>query len=161
MESTIRAYTEQDADAVIRLSLDAWAPVFASQRDVMGAEIFERLHGDDWRRYQRHSVQSVLAAPGSTVWVATVGDAVAGFVAAVLHEERRIGEISMLAVAPEHQRGGIGAKLTSTATEWIRDAGMLVAMVETGGDSGHAPARDTYEQAEFTMVPVARYFKAL
>jgi GNAT superfamily N-acetyltransferase len=161
MEPIIRPYAEQDAQAVIRLSLDAWAPVFASQRDVMGAEIFERLHGDDWSDYQRRSVESVLAADTSTVWVATVDGGVAGFVAADLHEERRLGEISMLAVAPEHQRRGIGTELTSTATDWIRGAGMLVAMVETGGDPGHAPARSTYERASYALVPVARYFKAL
>jgi hypothetical protein len=38
---------------------------------------------------------------------------------------------------------------------------MTVAMVETGGDSGHAPARRVYEKANYTMLPVARYFKAL
>jgi len=161
MEPIIRPYVEQDADAVMHLSLDAWAPVFASQRDVMGAEIFERLHGDDWRRHQRRPVESVLAADTSTVWVATVDGVVVGFVAAVLREDRRIGEISILAVAPEHQCRGVGAELTSTATAWIRGAGMLVAMVETGGDPGHAPARSTYERASYTLVPVERYCKAL
>jgi hypothetical protein len=38
---------------------------------------------------------------------------------------------------------------------------MTVAMVETGGDPGHAPARDLYEQIGFTLLPIARYFKAL
>jgi hypothetical protein len=34
-------------------------------------------------------------------------------------------------------------------------------MVETGGDPGHAPARHVYERANYTLFPVARYFKAL
>jgi hypothetical protein len=34
-------------------------------------------------------------------------------------------------------------------------------MVETGGDPGHAPARRTYEKAGYTLMPIARYFKAL
>ena len=34
------------------LSLRAWAPVFASMEQVLGHEIFARLHGDDWRDYQ-------------------------------------------------------------------------------------------------------------
>jgi len=38
---------------------------------------------------------------------------------------------------------------------------MRVAMVETGGDPGHAAARRTYEKAGFTLVPIARYFKNL
>jgi hypothetical protein len=35
---------------------------------------------------------------------------------------------------------------------------MSVAMVETGGDPGHAPARRTYEKAGFGLFPTARYF---
>ncbi|MEM7712190.1 MAG: GNAT family N-acetyltransferase, partial [Cyanobacteria bacterium P01_A01_bin.68] len=39
--------------------------------------------------------------------------------------------------------------------------GMSIAMVETAGDEGHAPARNTYEKAGFELFPVARYFKKL
>ncbi len=45
---------------------------------------------------------------------------------------------------------GIGAALTRTAIEWLRDSGMSVAMVETGGDPDHLPARRTYESTGFT-----------
>jgi hypothetical protein len=38
---------------------------------------------------------------------------------------------------------------------------MSIAMVETGGDPGHAPARAAYTATGFRLVPVARYFKDL
>jgi hypothetical protein len=39
---------------------------------------------------------------------------------------------------------------------------MRVAMVETGGDHGHAPARrHVYKQAGYQLLPVARYFRNL
>jgi hypothetical protein len=38
---------------------------------------------------------------------------------------------------------------------------MSVAMVETGADPGHGPARRTYEKAGFEQLPIARYFKKL
>jgi hypothetical protein len=38
---------------------------------------------------------------------------------------------------------------------------MTVAMVETGGDLDHARARRVYEQANYTLLPIARYFRAL
>jgi hypothetical protein len=44
---------------------------------------------------------------------------------------------------------------------WMKDAGMSIAMVETGGDPGHAPARRTYEKLGFGLLPIARYFKKL
>jgi GNAT superfamily N-acetyltransferase len=52
------------------------------------------------------------------------------------HPERGIGEISMLAVDPDHQGRGIGTALTEFALDWLKDAGMTVAMVETGGTPG-------------------------
>jgi hypothetical protein len=43
----------------------------------------------------------------------------------------------------------------------MRTSGMDIAVVETGGDSGHAPARAAYETAGFTLLPIARYFRLL
>jgi GNAT superfamily N-acetyltransferase len=61
----------------------------------------------------------------------------------------------MLAVDPDEQGRGVGTALTEFATGWLRDAGMAVAMVETGGDLGHAPARRVYEKANHTLLGVA------
>ena len=38
---------------------------------------------------------------------------------------------------------------------------MGVAMIETGGDRGHAPARRIYEKAGYTPLPAVRFFKSL
>jgi RimJ/RimL family protein N-acetyltransferase len=43
----------------------------------------------------------------------------------------------------------------------MKDAGMSIAMVETGVDPGHTPARHTYEKLGFGLFQVARYFKKL
>jgi hypothetical protein len=43
----------------------------------------------------------------------------------------------------------------------MKEAGMSVAMVETGADPGHERARHTYEKVGFGLFPVARYFKKL
>jgi ribosomal protein S18 acetylase RimI-like enzyme len=67
----------------------------------------------------------------------------------------------MLAVDPAAQRRGIGRALTDQATHWLRAQGMRVAIVETGGDAGHAPARRVYEQAGFRVLPISRYFRKL
>jgi ribosomal protein S18 acetylase RimI-like enzyme len=156
----IRAYRPEDEQAVLALSLRAWAPVFASLEQALGREIFVRLHGD-WRRYQLSAVCETLAHEASQVWVAETEREVVGFVAERRYAERRIGEISMLAVDPERQCDGVGSALTEFATDMLRRAGMHVAMVETGGDPGHAAARRVYRNAGYTRLPVARYFKAL
>jgi GNAT superfamily N-acetyltransferase len=160
MNALIREYRPQDAEPVVALSLRAWAPVFASLEQVLGREIFVRLHGD-WRPYQERAVREVLADPAVQVWVAEAGRGVVAFVAATRHAERLLGEITMLAVDPDEQDQGIGTALTGWATDWLRASGMRVAMVGTGGDPGHAPARRVYEKAGYTPLPIARYFTAL
>jgi ribosomal protein S18 acetylase RimI-like enzyme len=161
LQPQIRAFEDRDAQAVVDLSLRAWAPVFASLEQVLGSEIFKRMH-PDWREDQQRAVEDVCTAQRKRVWVAEVDGTVAGFVAIELHHpERTMGEISMLAVDPDYQGGGIGTALTEFALERLEEAGMKVAMVETGGDPGHAAARRTYEKAGYVLLPIARYFKNL
>ena len=139
----------------------AWTPVFASIERAFGSEIFRRLH-PDWREDQRRAVEEVCASRETRVWVAEVNRVVVGFVAVKVSDtELGMGETYMLAVDPDYQGGGIGTALTEFALDRLRDAGMTVAMVETGGDPGHASARRTYEKAGYVHVPVARYFKNL
>jgi GNAT superfamily N-acetyltransferase len=156
----IREFHPEDEEAVVALSLRAWAPVFASMEEVLGHELSARMHGD-WRVHQAQAVRDTLANSDVTVWVAEADGRVAGFVAAALDREPGMGEIWMLAVDPDHQLHGLGTTLTEHATEWLRAAGMRVAMVETGGDPGHGPARRVYDKAAYTPMPVVRYFKAL
>jgi len=156
----IEPYDDSRLDAIVRLSLRAWEPVFASLEVAMGSDIFREQH-PDWRLSQRSAVEAVCKDGDFHVWVASEGSRTAGFVALRLHAADRMGEIHMIAVDPELQGRGIATALTSHSLAWFREAGMTTAMVETGGDPGHAPARRTYESSGFRMLPIARYFKKL
>lgn len=155
----IEPYDPGHLDAIVRLSLRAWAPVFESIENVMDPEVYHDLH-PDWRADQQAAVEGVCADAGIHVWVALEGDSVAGFVAVKRHVSA-MGEIYMIAVDPGFQGQGIGSALTGHALDWMKGAGIAVAMVETGGDPGHAPARHTYEKMGFGLLPIARYFKKL
>lgn len=72
-----------------------------------------------------------------------------------------MGEVYVIAVDPQYQRQGIGAALLSFSFSWMTERGLKMAMVETGGDAGHSRSRNTYEQAGFEKLPVARYFREL
>jgi GNAT superfamily N-acetyltransferase len=161
MPPKIRALTPDDLPAVVDLSLRAWAPVFASvEQALRGSGVYELLH-PDWHDTQRRAVLDVCADDAMTVWVAELDGAVAGFAAATLSTKEPLGEISMIAVDPAHQRRGIGTALTDHATDWIRREGMTVALISTGGDPGHAPARQLYERAGYSPLPIVYYFKRL
>lgn len=160
--TAIRDCRPEDHDEIVELSLRAWAPVFASVGEVLGEELNTLLHGTDWREHQARDVRAALEDTAKRVWVAEHASRVIGFAAAaVVDDARRIGEIHMVAVDPDAQRHGIGSSLTKRATAWLRERGMRVAMIGTGGDPGHAPARRVYERLGFRLFPSAQYFQVL
>ena len=156
----IRPFAETDLDAVVHLSLRAWEPVFDSLEASMDAEVYRELH-PDWQAGQKESVEAACRDADIHVWIAREDSRVVGFTALRLHADDGLGEIYMIAVDPDHQRRGIATALTNHALDWFVAAGMTVAMVETGGDPGHAPARRAYEAVGFRRLPIARYFKKI
>jgi len=157
----IEPYDPHHLDAVIRLSLRAWTPVFDSIQNAMNADVYQAFYPEHWRVSQQKAVEDVCAAEDTNVWVAIDAGSTVGFVAVKLHSEESIGEIYMVAVDPDFQGRGIGSALIEFAPCWMQDAGMSVAMGETGGDPGHERSRHTYEKVGFELFPVARYFKKL
>jgi predicted N-acetyltransferase YhbS len=95
------------------------------------------------------------------VLVAERDDVVVGYVAYEIRRKDATGEVQLLAVHPEHQNKGIGTLLNRRASEEMREAGVRLAVVETGGDSSHAPARAVYSKAGYTGLPLVRYFRRL
>ena len=155
----LRPIRAEDADQIVALGLRAWEPVFASMEDTVGTDLFRQLFSDDWRRYQEDDIRRALST--YLVTVAEHGDQVVGYVAVDLPSGESHGEIYMVAVDPDFHRLGIGSSLTEHAIEQIRAAGRELAMVETGGDPGHAAARATYERLGFVTLPAERYFLSL
>lgn len=147
-------------ESVVRLSLRAWEPVFESLRSVLGEEVFQALY-PDWRAIQAKAVTDVCAGGEMRVWVALEGEHTAGFAAVRLDAEASLGEVYMIAVAPDFQRRGAASALMRTCLDWIRQAGMSVVMVGTGGDLGHAPARGLYESLGFRPLPLVQYYQKL
>jgi ribosomal protein S18 acetylase RimI-like enzyme len=148
-------------DAVARLSRRAGGPVFDTIAKSFAPNLYQAFWPSGWHTGQDKAVRDVCASADFKVWVAIESGAVAGFVALRFHTADKLGEIYMIAVDPEFQRRGIALGLTDFALAQMKEAGMAVAMVETGSDPGHGPARAAYERAGFGLVPVARYFKQL
>lgn len=155
----IREFTAGDEDAVVEMALRAWEPVFDSMAQTVGPDIFRKLFSDDWRGYQGTDIRRALTAYG--VSVAETSEEVIGYVAVDLPDGETHGEIYMIAVDPGQQGRGVGTALTQHAVDQIRAAGRELAVVETGGDPGHAAARATYEKAGFVSLPAERYYLLL
>jgi hypothetical protein len=91
MHVTVRVFEDRDRDAVVALSLRAWAPVFVSLEEVLGESgVFAQMH-PDWRADQRRAVAAVCSTAGMHLWVAEVDTVVAGFAAARLDHQEGMG----------------------------------------------------------------------
>lgn len=67
----------------------------------------------------------------------------------------------MLAVHPEYQNHEIGTELNIFALQKMKEAGVKMACVSTGGDESHAPARKSYEKSGYTALPLVKYYQGL
>jgi len=154
-----RPFADSDLAETVELSLLAWEPAFESMEKVLGLQIFH-LIWPDWKKSQAEGVAGACkAADKYHTLVAELDGRVVGFVAYELKGET--SEVVLLAVHPEFQRRGIATQLNVAALAEMKAAGMKMAVVETGGEDGHAPARRAYEKAGYTGLPLVRYFKDL
>lgn len=161
MNLLIRPYTSNDLEAIVELSILAWEPVFDSFQQVLGFAIYALIY-PDWKPAQKTVVESACRDREKYhVWVAEVDQTVVGFFAYELNENDKTGEVYLLAVHPGYQNRGIGTALNHFALDKLKENGMKLAVVGTGGDPGHAPARRTYEKAGYTALPLVRYYKDL
>lgn len=58
----VALYNPRYLDAVVCLSLRAWAPVVDSIQNAMDAEVYQMFYSDSWRVSQQKAVEKVCAA---------------------------------------------------------------------------------------------------
>ena len=141
--------TESHLAALEAIRHAAFAPVFASFRALLGDTIYDIAQRRD-DEGQAALLASMLR-PGSPWEVEAVArdQTIVGFVSVRLDHATKVGEIGLNAVLPSHAGKGIGTAMYEHAVARMKQAGMRVATVGTGGDSSHAPARQAYRKAGF------------
>lgn len=147
----IRPYTPADLPALHAIRTAAFAPVFASFRNIVGPDI--AALGLTTAEQEQADLLDAIAKPdsGHTIAVAETGATITGFVSWKPNVAPGIGEITLNAVHPDHGGKGIGTALYEHALAALKAAGMQLATVGTGGDPSHAPARRAYEKTGFSV----------
>jgi ribosomal protein S18 acetylase RimI-like enzyme len=147
----VRRATSDDLPRLQEIRAAAFAPVFASFRAILGDAIYAAAQqpSDD---AQAELLSSMLAP--ESVWelyAAEQDGSLVGFVSVRLDHGSGVGEIGLNAVDPAHAGQGLGTRMYDVALARMREAGMRVATVSTGGDPSHAPARRAYAKAGFSV----------
>jgi GNAT superfamily N-acetyltransferase len=158
----IEAYRPEQKPEIIALSLRAWGPVFEGLRPAVPAYAYEAFYPQGWAVRQAQEVEEVLDQDEASIWVALdEAGVVIGWAGLLFHRAVQLGEIRIIAVDPQHHRQGIASALLNAGEQLMRDEGLKVALVGTGADPGHAPARRTYENAGYRQWPSVQYMKQL
>ncbi len=160
-ELNIRPFGPDDIKDIVELSLLAWEPVFTEWQRILGDDLYPIAIYTDWRQSQKTAVEKVCSSDKNTTWTAEIGGEIVGFLSYEVNDESKSGEVYMIAVHPGHQNRGFGTELNQFALRQFKECGMKLAVVGTGGDAGHAPARRSYEKAGYTALPLMRYYKKL
>ncbi len=145
----IRSFEPEDLARLQEIREAAFAPVFRSFRDLLGEEIASVALAKEEIEQARLLEEICKGEPGREVYVAERDGEIAGFCGLYMNTETKVGEIDLNAVHPDHQNKGVGSRLYAFVLDRLKQAGMTVATVGTGGDASHAPARRAYRKAGF------------
>lgn len=159
---SLRTQRDADVEALVAMARLAWQDVEASIDAILGSPL-DRYVTPSWAAHHEAVVREACDDLETTVVVAEDGQgALVGFVAHRVHPPSdgmsTYGEVVVIAVLPGARNLGVGRALLDRAVADLRDRGVPVIMVETGGDEGHLPARALYESAGFTRLPIAQYW---
>jgi GNAT superfamily N-acetyltransferase len=147
----IRSANDTDAPHLEDVRRAAFAPVFASFRAILGEDISQVTQARDDQAQAEYLASLLIPDSAWELYVAEHAGLVVGFVSVQINRETSIGEIGLNAVYPDWAGAGIGTAMYDFVLERMREAGMRVATVSTGGDSSHAPARRAYQKAGFKV----------
>ncbi|MEM6255642.1 MAG: GNAT family N-acetyltransferase [Cyanobacteria bacterium P01_D01_bin.156] len=147
----LRLVRHDDSPRLQEIRQAAFEPIFASFRSILGDKIYELAQAKEDE--EQESLLASMLEPESDwdVYVAKLAATVVGFVSVQLNLDTHVGEIGLNAVHPDFAGRGVGTAMYEFAIARMKEAGMQVATVATGGDPSHAPARRAYRKAGFTV----------
>lgn len=148
---TLRPAVAGDLPRLQEIREAAFAPIFASFRSILGEEIYNLAQASEDDAQGELLASLFTPESGWEVYVADLAGVVVGFVSIQFNLNTHVGDIGLNAVHPSHAGKGIGTAMYEFAIARMKEAGMLVASVATGGDASHAPARRAYEKAGFEV----------
>lgn len=158
----LRTFRPDDLDRVIELTIETFGPFYEkSFRSIVGDTVMEAMHGE-WRDDYRRQVPGLHdPEAGKHVAVAEVDGVIVGFTAWQVEPPKGRGQVDFLVVDNAYRRQGIADALCDLAFADMRERGIHVVEIGTGGDPFHEPARAFYESRGMTSYTAVFYYKEI
>jgi ribosomal protein S18 acetylase RimI-like enzyme len=157
----IRHFEPADLPALIDLTIAAFRPLFESDLPaVLDPRVFAHDHGR-WEDGYRREVPTLHDPDNNRFITVAEGDGrLLGYIGWQVNPDGS-GRLQMVAVHPDVRRRGVGFAVCRAALVHLKEHGVTVVHIGTGGDAFHAPARRLYESLGFTGYPVVDYTRAI
>ena len=154
---TIRPAAEADRERMAEIGIAAWKPIYEGYEKQLGSELFHQFYPDPAARKRRNVLHEAEILP---CFVGEIEGKIVAFASCRI--EGTVGEIMGNAVDPAYAGCGYGGRMQEYLLDYMRGQGCTHAVVETGLDEAHAPARRAYEKNGFTKnLPSVKYFRKL
>ena len=151
LRCTMRPAEADDLPRMEQIRVAAFAPVFASFQSILGDTIYRHAQAHEDAEQGDLLMAQMESDSAWEMYVAELNDEIVGFVSVRLDQEHLFGEIGLNAIDPTHAGQGLGTQMYEFANARMKEAGMKVSTVATGGDPSHAAARRAYAKAGFDV----------
>lgn len=157
----IRKYKESDMETICAIARRAYNDIFEGFEKEIGKDALD-IWIPDAKNSKNAQLKWMAEKNPQWLYICERNGKIVGFIMFHLDYERKLGTIGNNASDPLAGEKGVGQEMYAFALEFFRKEGMKMAMVHTGLDEAHLPARKAYERAGFDRtVPEVLYFKML
>jgi len=161
----LRLATEEDLDAIDRLTVEAYGPIQDSFVSMLGEDCYEATRPEpemSWDERKTKQNRELFAAHPDQLWVLDREGDVFGFVSFWVFTAQSYGHLDNNAVRAEHAGQGWATFMYRHVLDHLRHRGLRYAHVDTGLDDAHIAARRAYEAVGFDRtVPEVHYWQDL
>lgn len=146
----IRLCTPGDIPRICEIAKLAWEKIFDYLETSYGKNLYNTVN-PDCRNSKTPAIIRFFEQHPDWLYVAERNGRVVGFICFEINSSTRCGTIGNNAADPECGEKGVGQEMYQAVLEKFRQEGVKAAMVTTGADPAHAPARRAYERAGFKL----------
>lgn len=142
---------KDDLNILEEIRIRAFQPIFDSFRAILGNTIYEFAQLPEDVAQKELLISLFEEDSVWQTWNAIDEKEIIGFISIKIDEKTKVGEIGLNAIDPAFSNKGVGTFMYNFAVRLMKEAGMKVATVATGGDPAHLPARKAYRKAGFNV----------
>ena len=151
-QAILRQAKEKDLSRIDEITVICYSAIYESFVENVGKDIFQGIYFKSelpWPKSKTIQNHNLFAEHPDWLWVLEDQDNIFGFVSFKLKPEKNYGLIDNNGVLPAYAGQGWGKFMYRHVLKHFRSAGLRFALVETGLDDAHIPARRAYEGVGF------------